>query len=158
MNIRLSRGVVACAALTALLAGRPSAQPAKTADDGPRFVGAWRLVSLEEPGADGKVHAVDATGMLAFTRDGHVSVQVMYREAHGGAAGPVQYAQGGYEASFGRYGVDAAAHTFTFDVEGALVRSLVGQHLVRAYELSSTRLIVRSANPDESWRVVWERR
>ncbi len=122
-----------------------------------RFVGAWRLVWLEEEGADGKVHRADCTGMLVFTRDGHMSVQVMYRNPQPGPrAGPVQYAQGGYEASFGRYEVDERAHTFTFHVEGALVRSLIGQDLTRVYELSGNQLIVKSSNPDEHWRVAWE--
>jgi hypothetical protein len=43
-----------------------------------QFVGAWRLASLEEQGADGKVHQADGTGLLVYTRDGHMSVQVMY--------------------------------------------------------------------------------
>ncbi|MGC1418271.1 MAG: lipocalin-like domain-containing protein [Candidatus Acidiferrum sp.] len=42
-----------------------------------RFVGAWRLVSLEQQGSDGKIHRADSTGLLVFTRDGHMSVQVM---------------------------------------------------------------------------------
>ena len=44
-----------------------------------RFVGTWRLAWLEEQGADGKVHRADCTGLLVYTRDGHMSVQVMYR-------------------------------------------------------------------------------
>jgi len=38
-----------------------------------RFVGAWRLASLEAQGADGIVHRSDSSGLLVFTRDGHVS-------------------------------------------------------------------------------------
>ncbi len=122
-----------------------------------RFVGAWRLVWLEEPGADGRVHRADCTGMFVFTREGGASVQVMYRTPQPGApGGPVQYAQGGYEASFGRYEVDEATRTFTYHVEGALVRSLVGKDLVRSFELSGRQLIVRSSNPNEQWRVAWE--
>ena len=44
-----------------------------------RFVGAWRLAWLEEEGADGKIHRADCTGLLVYTRDGYMSVQVMYR-------------------------------------------------------------------------------
>ena len=44
-----------------------------------RFVGAWRLVSLEAPGPDGKTQKADSTGLFVFTRDGHASVQVMER-------------------------------------------------------------------------------
>jgi hypothetical protein len=72
------------------------------------------------------------------------------------AAGPVQYAAGGYEATFGRYEVDEHTRTFTYHVEGALVRSLVGNDLKRAYELRDNQLIVRSVDPAERWRVAGE--
>lgn len=122
-----------------------------------RFVGAWRLAWLEEEGADGKIHRADCTGLLVYTRDGHMSVQVMYRnpQTSSGAA-PVEYAQGGYEASFGTYSVDDS-HTFTFHVDGALVRTLVGKDLKRVYEMSGKQLIVKSSNTNEHWRVAWER-
>jgi hypothetical protein len=122
-----------------------------------RLVGAWRLAWLEEEGADGNVHRVDCTGLLVYTRDGHMSVQVMYRDPQAHESGSVQYAQGGYEASFGRYEVDGRAHTFTFHVEGALVRSLVGKDLTRVFELSGDQMTVKAANPAERWRVAWER-
>ena len=126
-----------------------------------RFVGAWRLAWLEEEGADGKIHRADCTGLLVYTRDGHMSVQVMYRnpQAHSQAAtnaAPVQYAQGGYEASFGTYEIDERAHSFTYHVEGALVRTLIGKDLTRVYEMSGKQLIVKSSSPDEHWRVAWE--
>lgn len=122
-----------------------------------RFIGAWRLVWLEEPGPDGSVHRADCTGMFVFTSDGHASVQVMYRTPQAGtAAGPAPYAQGGYEATFGRYQVDPRGRTFTYHVEGALVRGLIGKDLVRSFELSDNQLIVKSSNPDERWRVTWE--
>jgi hypothetical protein len=122
-----------------------------------RFVGAWKLKWLEEPDAHGTVHKADCTGLLVYTRDGHMSVQVMYRNSQtGGQGGPVQYAQGGYEASFGTYRIDEAAHAFTFHVEGAMVRGLIGKNLPRVYELSGNQLIVKSANPTEHWRVAWE--
>jgi hypothetical protein len=72
------------------------------------------------------------------------------------ATGPEQYSQGGYEASFGTYAIDEPAHTFTFHVEGALVKTLIGKDLPRAFELEGKQLIVKSTRPDEHWRVVWE--
>ncbi len=123
-----------------------------------RFVGAWRLVWLEEPGADGKIHRPDCTGLLVYTRDGHMSVQVMYRNPQAATqAGPVQYAQGGYEASYGTYKINKGHHTFTYHVEGALVRSLIGKDFTRGFELSGKQLIVKSPDPNERWRVAWER-
>jgi len=122
------------------------------------LAGTWRLVTLEEPLPDGTMRPVDATGQFVFTTDGHASVQVMMREPEtGGSAGPVQYSQGGYEASFGRYTVDEQTRTFTLDIEGALVRSLVGKALPRRFELTDNRLVVRPTASDERWRVTWER-
>jgi hypothetical protein len=122
-----------------------------------RFIGAWRLAWLEEEGPDGKVHRADCSGMLVFTREGRMSVQVLYRDPQAGApAGSMQYAQGGYEASFGRFEIDARAHTFTYHVEGALVRSLIGKDLTRLFELSGNQLIVKSSSSNERWRVAWE--
>jgi len=126
-----------------------------------RFVGAWRLAWLEEQDADGKIHVADCTGLLIYTRDGHMSVQVMYRNPPANSqkaanAPPVQYAQGGYEASFGTYEIDESAHSFNFHVEGALVRTLIGKDLARLYDFSGKQLIVKSPNPEEHWRVAWE--
>jgi len=126
-----------------------------------RFFGGSRLAWLEEQGADGKIHRADCTGLLAYTRDGHISVQVMYRNPATNSkaainAAPVQYAQGGYEASFATYKIDESTHTFTFHVEGALVRSLVGRDLPRAFEFTGNQLIVKSTSPEEHWRVAWE--
>jgi Lipocalin-like domain len=121
-----------------------------------RFLGAWRLVWLEEPDADGRVRKPECTGLLVYTRDGHMSVQVMYRNPSSESkSDTAQYAQGGYEASFGRYEI-ADAHTFTFHVEGALVRTLIGKDLKRVYELRGKQLIVKSPDPKEHWRVAWE--
>jgi hypothetical protein len=122
-----------------------------------RFIGAWRLAWLEEPDADGKIHRADCTGLLVYTRDGHMSVQVMYHNPQlGGQGGSVQYAEGGYEASFGTYQIDESTHTFNFHVEGAMVRKLIGKDLPRSFELSGNQLLVKSTDPNEHWRVAWE--
>jgi hypothetical protein len=122
------------------------------------LVGAWTLAALEEADPDGTVHRADATGSLVLTREGRMSVQVMYRDAQSqAAAGPVQYAQGGYEASFGRYEVDELGRSFTYHVEGALVRALVGKDQKRIYELEDKQLVIKPPTPDEHWRVTWER-
>jgi hypothetical protein len=93
--------------------------------------------------------------MLVFTREGRMSVQVMYRDPQAGtASGPVQYAQGGYEASFGE--IEERAHRFTYHVEGALVRSLIGKDLARLFKLSGKQLMVKSSSRNEHWRVAWQ--
>jgi hypothetical protein len=87
-----------------------------------KLIGAWRLASLESPGADGKVNRItDVKGMLLYTRDGHMSVQLMYPES--GSSLSNDYVKNGYEASFGSYDVDEQAHTVAsrrgIDHEGA---------------------------------------
>jgi hypothetical protein len=116
-----------------------------------RLIGAWKLNSLEESSVDGQVHKADCDGMFLFTRDGKASVQVMYRNAQTGSA----YAQGGYEASYGSYRIDDSS-TFTFHIDGALVRTLIGKDLKRAYEITGNRLTVKSTEPNEHWKVIWE--
>ena len=154
-NVRALGVVLLFAALSAV--GLPAQERSHNASHPGNLIGAWRLVSLEEPDADGKLFKPDCTGLLVFTRDGHMSVQVMYRntQSQTGAA-PVQYAQGGYEASFGIYEVNDA-QTFTFHVEGALVRTLIGKDLKRVYEISGNQMVVKSPDPNEHWKVAWER-
>lgn len=122
-----------------------------------QFVGAWRLVSLEVVDADGTVRRSDSTGMFVFTSEGRLAVQVMDRTPHADPHdSPEQYSQGGYEATFGRFEVDERTHAFIYHVEGSLVPTLVGKALARVYEFKGKQLIVKSANPEERWRVVWE--
>jgi hypothetical protein len=90
--------------------------------------------------------------MFVFTHDGEAAVQVMCRNAETSSA----YAQGGYEASYGSYHIDDSS-TFTFHIDGALVRTLIGKDLKREYEISGDRLTVKSTDPNEHWKVVWER-
>ena len=129
-----------------------AAQSAQVGTSQNALVGAWKLVSLEEPSPDGHAHGADCAGQFVFTNDGKASVQVMYRTAQTGSA----YAQGGYEASYGSYHIDDSS-TFTFHIDGAFVRTLIGKDLKRAYEISGRRLTVKSTNPNEHWKVVWER-
>jgi hypothetical protein len=118
-----------------------------------RFVGAWRLVALEEEDVDGRLQKADCVGMLMFTLDGHMSVQVMYRNPE---IANNAYAVGGYEATFGRYDINERAQTFTFHVDSAIVPSHIGTDLPRKYTLSATELVVSSTDSKEHWRVTWE--
>jgi hypothetical protein len=155
----LSPGVVALLVAVATLRGSTlfGQDRDRSAGIPERFIGAWRLVSLEVVNADGKVHRGDSTGMFVFTREGRLAVQVMDRTPQAAPhAGAEQYAQGGYEATFGRFDVDERTHTFAYYVEGSLVHTLVGKTLARVYEFQGNQLIVKSANPKERWRAVWE--
>jgi Lipocalin-like domain len=122
-----------------------------------RLFGAWHLAHIDAPGPDGKpIPISQPKGMLIYTRDGHMSVQLMYPESANGQSN--EYVQDGYEASFGSYDVDEATHTLTHHVQGSITRDLlVGKDLPRVYQFTADgRLIIRSARPDEHWSVTWE--
>ena len=94
--------------------------------------------------------------MLIYTRDGHMSVQLMYPRTANARSN--EYVQDGYEASFGSYTIDEAAHTVTHHVQGSVTRDLlVGKDLPRVYRFSADRrLIIKSTRSDEHWSVTWE--
>lgn len=123
--------------------------------DKDRLIGAWRLVSIAGP--DGKpVSGTPPKGMLIYTGDGHISVQLMYPKAASNLSN--EYVQNGYEASFGSYDLNEAAHTLTHHIQASVTRDLlVGKDLPRVYQFSSDgHLIIRSARSDEHWSVTWE--
>ena len=125
--------------------------------DRERLIGAWRLVSMVVPRPNGNPMSItQPIGMLIYTRDGHMSVQLMYPKSANAQAN--EYVQEGYEASFGSYEVDEATHTVTHHVHGSITRDLlVGKDLPRAYQFSPDgHLTLKSARPDEQWAVTWE--
>ena len=120
-----------------------------------KLIGAWRLVSMEEPGADGKLnHITDRKGILIYTRDGHMSVQLMLPKSEAGVSN--DYVQNGYEASFGSYDVKEEAHTVTHHVEGSVTRGLIGKDLPRVFQISDGQMTIKSTRADEHWSVLWE--
>jgi hypothetical protein len=142
------------------LGGASRAQSAEKKDpaatsEREKLIGAWHLVSMEEPGADGKLHRItDRKGMLLYTSDGHMSVQLMFPKSESGLSNA--YVKDGYEASFGSYDVNEEAHTITHHVQGSITEALVGKDLPRAFQFSDGHLIIKSTRPDEHWSVTWE--
>lgn len=123
--------------------------------DKEKLIGAWRLAWMEEPGSDGKAHRItDREGMLVYTRDGHMSVQLMFPKSESGLSN--DYVRNGYEASFGSYEVSEEAHTVTHHVQGSITPGLVGKDLPRRFRFSDGRLIIESTRPDEHWAVAWQ--
>jgi hypothetical protein len=151
---RLAYGIVLVVAMAFSLTA--SAQTAKTGSAREKLIGAWHLVRIDAPGPDGKpAPGPQPKGMLIYTQDGHMSVQLMYQ----GTADAMSndYVLKGYEASFASYDVDETAHTVTHHVQGSITRDLlVGKDLTRRFEfLPDGHLIIRSTRPDEHWFVTW---
>jgi hypothetical protein len=151
---RISCGIVLLVTMAVSLAA--SGQIAKTDTAREKLIGAWHLVHIDSPGPDGKSGSVpQPEGMLIYTQDGHMSVQLMYP----GSADTLsnEYVLKGYEASFGSFDVDEATHTVTHHVRGSITRDLLaGKDLPRKFEFTPDgHLIIRSARPDEHWFVTW---
>lgn len=134
---------------------RPADKNSAPAPDRARLIGAWHLVSIA--GSDGKPVTTDVpVGMLIYTSDGHMSVQLMYPKSASDLSN--EYVRSGYEASFGSYDIDIAKHTVTHHVQGSNTGDLlVGKDLPRVYQFSGNgRLVIKSANTDEHWSVIWQ--
>ena len=134
----------------------PSAEKTgASVSDRQKLIGAWRLASMVGP--DGKpITSGVPVGMLIYTRDGHMSVQLMYPKSESSFSN--EYVQNGYEASFGSYDVNVAAHSVTHHVQGSNTGDrLVGRDLLRVYEFNARgQLVIKSARPEELWSVIWE--
>lgn len=143
--------VLAAGFLLAQTKGKPAGLTAARE----KLIGAWHLVSMEEPGPDGVLrHVTNRKGMLVYTSDGRMSVQIMYPPSE--AVVSNDYVLNGYEASFGSYDVDESTHTVTHHVQASITHGLVGKDLTRAYQFSDGHLIIKSTRPDEHWSVTWE--
>jgi hypothetical protein len=130
-------------------------QKRASGSDRERLVGAWRLKSMNGP--DGKpLTSGMPAGMLIYTGDGHMSVQLMYPKSAVSLSN--EYVLNGYEASFGSFVVDEATHTVTHHVLGANTGDvLAGKDLPRVYQFTPDgRLVIRPARADEHWSVTWE--
>lgn len=143
------------------MTGLGQAQPANSHDTHPsdkqKLIGAWHLVHIDSPGPDGKlVDTAQPIGMLIYTRDGHISVQLMYPKSAGVQSN--EYVFEGYEASFGSYDVDESTHTLIHHVKASNTRDLlVGKDMPRSYQFTPDgHLIIKSTRPEEHWSVTWE--
>ena len=153
-----ANGVLAILFALGVFSQATSAQVHREAreSDRNRLIGAWQLVSIASPGPDGKMSVSHPAGMLTYTRDGHVSVQLMYPASESAISN--EYVLNGFEASFGSYDIDEAKHILTHHIQGSNTRDLpVGKNLPRLYDFDAEgNLIIKSARSDEHWSVTWK--
>lgn len=136
------------------VAGILAAGPALAQDADASIIGAWRMTSLEVPDAGGQMQTIPYSGQVIFTEGGTLSVQAMNPDA---AAPDNPYTLNGYEAYYGPVAIDEAGKTFEITIESAAVRNLIGQTFERAFDVSGDTLVLTPTNPDENWRVTYER-
>lgn len=109
-------------------------------------------------------------GMIVYTPEGRMAVQIMVLprpvvppvpegpdEVTAWSSEQVRRVVETYDAYFGTYEIDEARHIVTHHVVGELRPNYVGAAYARRYQVDGDRLLLSATNPDEHWRVVWER-
>lgn len=103
------------------------------------ILGSWILSEWSVTGQNGSVvypYGPNAEGMIIYTDDGHMAVQLANPDAK---AEEVSRIEDRYFAYFGTYTIDEAAGTVTHTLEGSLTPSWVGTEQVRAYQLTDQK-------------------
>jgi len=144
-----------------------------------RFVGAWRLVSIEgvPPGLPGNLYD-RPTGQIIYSASGRMSAQLVAKADRKPFAafnkGRVSAttedkaaAFDSYQAYYGTYTVDAKAGTITHHLEGSLIPGREGINNVRWFEFrGEDRFLLIPiedgkggvlARKDATYKLLWER-
>lgn len=164
--------------LLLLLSSALGAQAACSRPLSDNLVGTWEMVEEQDLDAQGQVRATDrdVSGMLVYTTEGRVAVQIMYRhgrptvstandvESTGLGLGNVRWGAEAaqatidtYDAYFGTYAVDAPKGLVTHRVMGELRPPGLGAQYERRFEFHGDELWLSSPDPKQHWRIVWRR-
>ena len=121
-----------------------------------RFIGTWRLVSIDDP-----TRGPHPIGIIMYDTTGHMAVQVIPDVPRAKFSGTVptpdeaRSVLSGYTAYFGTYSIDETAGTVTHHCEGNVDPGRVGD-IVRRYQFEGNDRL--TLMPLESQvRIVWER-
>jgi hypothetical protein len=127
------------------------------------FVGAWRLISETERGANGVIvypRGENPPGLLIYQADGIMAVQLMRRERSGDIR-DLDTALDQYLGYYGRYSVDEEKQTVTHHLEGSSYPGWVGIDLVRWFVFEGNRLTLTAEMVKGGQAItrvlVWER-
>lgn len=103
---------------------------------------------------DGEFAVVPFGGQIIFTDAGTVAVQAQNPDR---TAPDTAYTVQGYEAFYGDATIDEDGASFSVEIESAAARDLIGQTLVRNFEVTDDTLVLTPVDASEGWRVTYER-
>jgi Lipocalin-like domain len=122
--------------------------PANAQSENSTIAGTWKLISYEDHFPDGKTEypfGKVPVGLLIYTSDDHMSVQIMKTPHPKVASGGEKITKkeklalfDSYIAYFGTYSVDWKTHIVTHRVEGNLFDAYVGTDQPKPFELKAT--------------------
>lgn len=149
--------------------------PSAPTDPRSKLIGVWKLVSIEERDAQGRLvvpldYGPNPIGMLIYEASGHMSVHAMRRgraklasdDVHMASPEAAKAAFVGYNAYFGTFEVDAQRGLVIHHVEGAMIPNWEGSKQVRRFRLEGDRLILEppqfeAAGQQRTRRLTWQR-
>lgn len=135
--------------------------PQAWAQGASRFVGTWRLATLQGDSASLQNRGPRPTGVIYYDAAGHMAVQIQpdRRRPSWQTRLPTPQeafdALRGYTAYFGTYTVDEKARTVTHHREGALNLDVV--RYVRRFEFDGDDRLILMPVDRPDIRLVWER-
>jgi hypothetical protein len=134
----------------------PAAFGADTAADlQSKFVGSWKLISIEGPNRTGT-----SVGMLTYDDTGHMSVRIVRGDRPGFPNGRAKatdkekaFAFDSYTAYYGTYTFEPENGVVIHHLEGSLSPGQIGQDNIRYFELQGSRLTLSVANDGKGGRL-----
>jgi hypothetical protein len=144
-------------------AGGADGQSASQADISKKFIGTWRLVSIEVNSQADPNRGAHPTGLIYYDAAGYMAAQIMPdrpRPKYVGSQPTPEEAKTaliGYTAYFGTYSIDERSRTVTHHRKGCLNPGLVGVDAVRRYEFAAVDRLILTPVENPSSRLTWER-
>lgn len=131
-------------------------------EDAKRFVGTWRLVSIEGGSQPDRRRGANPIGLIYYDGFGNMAAQIMPDRARPkwtDSPTPEQAKEAltGYTAYFGTYTVDEKARTVSHHRKGSLNPGSVGVDAVRRYEFASGDRVILTPVENPTIRLTWER-
>lgn len=139
------------------------------------LIGTWRLASIEERDAGGKLvvpldYGAKPVGLLMYDATGHMSVHIMRQgrprldsdDVHRATPEQARAAFVGFNGYFGTYEVDEKARVIIHHLEGCLIPNWEGSTQCRPFTLAGDKLILDppsflAGGQKRTRRVTWER-
>jgi hypothetical protein len=140
-----------------------------------QLIGTWKLVAIEERGADGKLTipldvGANPVGLLIYDATGHMSAHAVRRgrprfesdDVHRITPQQAKTAFVGYNGYFGTYTVDERAGVVIHHVLGGSIPNWEGGDQRRRYTLAQDKLIleppeIQAAGERRTRRLTWQR-